>query len=96
MWGGGQMLLNFAINVHHNVTQFPQDLTLHKARRQGICSPWGNGKGKGKGNGNKRGHWHVNECVNASARVIHLARKLQRVHFSIQAYLLKYNIIKIL
>jgi len=26
-------MLNFAINVHHNVTQFPQDLTPHKTPR---------------------------------------------------------------
>lgn len=33
----GQML-DSAINVHHNVTQFPQDLTLHKPRRPGSDS----------------------------------------------------------
>lgn len=66
----GQML-DSAINVHHNVTQFPQDLTLHKPRRPGSDSRERERERAyallGNGNGNKNPFACECEYVNVSA-----------------------------
>lgn len=75
-------MLNFAINVHHNVTQFPQDLTLHKLRRPGIsiCSAW---EWKWQKNPSACECEYVNVNVSACLRVVmRCVRVRVRVQFA--------------
>jgi len=61
-------MLNFAINVHHNVTQFPQDLTLHKPRRRSNeSSIWATVNGTENELGNVLKNGNGNESGNVRA-----------------------------